>query len=123
MSSAILFGASTPFAKVLLSDISPVLLAGLFYFGSGIGLIMIRFFKDRGWRNPGLLKYDWTWLFCAIGFGGILGPVLLMFGLTLTTSATASLLLNFEAVLTAFIAWMIFKESTDKRIVLGMLLI
>jgi drug/metabolite transporter (DMT)-like permease len=46
-----------------------------------------------------------------------------MFGLTRTSAATASLLLNLEAVLTAAIAWVVFRENTDRRIVLGMLAI
>ena len=42
IASAALFGASTPFAKFLLGEgISPWLLAGLLYLGSGIGLGII----------------------------------------------------------------------------------
>ena len=67
--------------------------------------------ENRGWLASGLVKGDWIWLFGAIGFGGILGPILLMFGLQLTSAATTSLLLNFEAVLTALLAWVIFKED------------
>jgi drug/metabolite transporter (DMT)-like permease len=62
-------------------------------------------------------------LLLAIGFGGVLGPLALMLGLTRTPAATASLLLNLEAVLTAVLAWVVFRENTDRRIVLGMLLI
>lgn len=53
----------------------------------------------------------------------MLGPVALMMGLVHTSGAAASLLLNLEAVLTAVIAWVVFKENADKRIVLGMLAI
>nr|WP_281286496.1 hypothetical protein [Legionella geestiana] len=53
------FGASTPFAKQLVGQVSPVLLAGLLYAGSGIGLILTRLVKDRGWGHSGLLKVDW----------------------------------------------------------------
>lgn len=123
LGAAILFGGSTPFANILVRNISPVLLAGLLYLGSGIGLILIRLIRDQGWSNPNLQKGELLWLLGAICFGGVLGPILLMFGLTQTSSANASLLLNLEAVLTATIAWIGFKENTDKRIVLGMLLI
>lgn len=123
LGAALLFGASTPFAKELVGQISPLLLAGLLYAGSGIGLILIRLIKDSGWRHSGLVKGDWIWLAGAIGFGGIMGPVLLMFGLQQTNAATTSLLLNIEAVLTALLAWVVFKESTSHRIVLGMFLI
>ncbi len=40
--AAALFGASTPFAKLLVGEIFPVLLAGLLYLGSGIGLTLVR---------------------------------------------------------------------------------
>jgi drug/metabolite transporter (DMT)-like permease len=118
--AALLFGASTPFAKLLLGDVEPVMLAGLLYLGSGVGLTLIRLIRDRGLNFPQLAITEWTWLFGAILFGGVLGPVTLLFGLSKTTGATASLLLNLEAVLTAVIAWTVFRESTDKRIVLGM---
>lgn len=123
LGAAILFGGSTPFAKLLLSNISPILLAGLLYLGSGIGLMVIRLVRDQGWNNPKLPNNEWPWLLGAICFGGVLGPMLLMVGLTQTSSANASLLLNLEAVLTAVIAWVVFKENADKRIVLGMFLI
>ncbi|CZO60704.1 EamA family transporter [Legionella pneumophila serogroup 1] len=123
LAAALFFGSSTPFAKVLVGQISPLLLAGLLYAGSGMGLIATRLIKDRSWRHSGLAKGDWVWLTAAIVFGGILGPTLLMFGLQQTSAATTSLLLNLEAVLTALLAWIIFKENTTQRIVLGMLLI
>jgi drug/metabolite transporter (DMT)-like permease len=118
--AALLFGASTPFAKLLLGDVEPVMLAGLLYLGSGIGLTLIRLIRDRGWNFPQLAITEWPWLLGAILFGGVFGPVTLLFGLTQTTSASASLLLNLEAVLTAVIAWTVFRESSDKRIVMGM---
>lgn len=121
--AALLFGASTPFAKLLLGDAPPVLLAGLLYLGSGMGLGMLRTLRDRGWRSPTIPASQWPWLLAAIGFGGVLGPILLMLGLTHTSAASASLLLNLEAVLTALLAWIVFRENADRRIVLGMALI
>jgi len=123
LAAASLFGASTPLAKALLRDLSPVLLAGLLYLGSGVGLGLIRITRDRGWRAPPMARKEWLWLLLAIGFGGVLGPLALMLGLTRTAAASASLLLNLEAVLTALLAWIVFRENTDRRIVLGMLLI
>lgn len=121
--AAILFGASTPFAKVLVGDISPILLAGLLYLGSGLGLGIARLIRDRGWHSAGLKRTEWPWLLGAIAFGGVLGPVALMFGLTHTSGSAASLLLNLEAVLTAVLAWVVFKENADRRIVFGMAVI
>ena len=121
--AAALFGASTPFAKLLVGEMSPWLLAGLLYLGSGLGLAVARLIRDRSWTPSGLGKREWPWLLGAIFFGGVLGPLALMFGLTRTSGATASLLLNLEAVLTAVIAWVVFRENADRRIVLGMLAI
>ncbi|TLG88443.1 EamA/RhaT family transporter [Pseudomonas edaphica] len=123
LAAAALFGASTPLAKSLGLNLSPVLLAGLLYLGSGVGLACLRLIRDRGWKPSGLTRAEWPWLLGAIAFGGILGPVALMFGLTRTAGATASLMLNLESVLTAVIAWLVFRENADRRIVLGMLAI
>lgn len=109
--AAALFGASTPFAKLLVGEMSPWLLAGLLYLGSGLGLAAARLIRDRGWTPSGLARGEWPWLLGAIFFGGVLGPLALMFGLTRTSGATASLLLNLEAVLTAVIAWVVFREK------------
>ena len=121
--AAALFGASTPLAKWLSGDVSPLLLAGLLYLGSGGGLVAARLIRDRCWKPSGLIRTEWPWLLGAVFFGGMLGPVALMFGLTQTSASTASLLLNLEAVLTAGIAWVVFKENADRRIVLGMTVI
>ncbi len=118
--AAALFGASTPFAKLLVGNTPPVLLAGLLYLGSGLGLTLIRLVRDRGWQPSGLSRAEWPWLLGAIFFGGVAGPVALMFGLLTTSGSSASLLLNLEAVLTAAIAWVVFKENADNRSVLGM---
>lgn len=121
--AALLFGASTPITKQLLRDTPPILLAGLLYLGSGVGLGLIRTVRDRGWQAPSMTAKEWLWLLLAIGFGGVLGPVALLLGLTRTSAASASLLLNLEAVLTALLAWIVFRENADRRIVLGMALI
>ncbi|QAY86648.1 DMT family transporter [Pseudomonas arsenicoxydans] len=123
LGAAALFGASTPLAKVLGLNLSPILLAGLLYLGSGLGLTLLRLIRDRGWQPSGLKASEWPWLLGAIAFGGVLGPVALMFGLTLTSGSTASLMLNLESVLTAVLAWVVFKENADRLIVAGMLAI
>jgi drug/metabolite transporter (DMT)-like permease len=121
-----LFGASTPFAKSLVGQISPLLLAGLLYAGSGIGLtlwLLIRRQKGQASGEAVLTRRDLPWLGGAVLFGGVLGPALLMLGLQRTGAADASLLLNLESVLTAVIAWVVFRENVDRRILLGMLAI
>ncbi|WP_205954279.1 EamA family transporter [Pseudoxanthomonas winnipegensis] len=62
LAAALLFGASTPFAKQLAGDISPILLAGLLYLGSGIGLWVVRLIRDRGFAAPDLSAREWPWL-------------------------------------------------------------
>jgi len=126
--AAALFGASTPFAKVLVGQVAPVVLAGVFYFGSGLGLLACFIVRALAARNgadrpAALTAQDLPWLGGAIVFGGIAGPVLLMIGLSLTPASSASLLLNMEGVLTALLAWFVFKENFDRRIFAGMLLI
>lgn len=123
LGAALLFGASTPFVKLLTGGLPAVELAALLYLGSGLGLAAARLLRDRGWRPSGLTLPEWPWLAGAIVFGGILGPVLLVLGLARTGAGTASLLLNLEVVLTAGLAWIVFKEHADRRIVIGMGLI
>src|SRR5882672_232843 len=118
--SAVLFGASTPLAKILLGSTSPLFLAGLLYLGAGIGLAA--WLAVRGGFKP-IARGDVPWLGAAVIAGGIAGPALLMFGLARTDGATASLLLNLEAVFTAVIAWVAFRENVDRRVFAGMVAI
>src|SRR6266849_692871 len=119
--AALLFGAGTPLAKLLLHSVNPWLLAGLLYLGSGIGLTLYRWVS----RAP-RVRLPWReapWLAGAILSGGVVGPVLLMLGLTGMPASGASLLLNAEGVFTAVLAWFVFRENFDRRIAIGMVLI
>ena len=122
--SALLFGASTPLAKLLLRDIDPWMLAGLLYLGSGLGLIAVRAVVQvlgSGARSEATIRgRGWMWLALATLSGGIIGPVLPMVGLSHTAATSAALLLNLEGVLTALLAWFVFRENFDRRIALGM---
>jgi len=121
LGAALLFGLGTPLAKALLGSIDPWLLAGLLYLGSGVGLSLYRLVR----RAPAgrLLPGEWPWLAGAIVCGGVVGPVLLMYGLTGMPAAGAALLLNAEGVFTALLAWFVFRENVDWRIGFGMLAI
>jgi drug/metabolite transporter (DMT)-like permease len=121
LTGAALFGCGTPLAKLLLSNVSPWLLAGLLYFGSGIGLTLYR--RIRRAAPVRMPRKEIGWLIGAIVSGGVVGPVLLMVGLTGMPASGASLLLNAEGVFTAVLAWFAFKENFDKRIALGMVAI
>lgn len=119
--AAALFGAGTPVAKQLLGTVDPWLLAGLLYLGSGAGLTLWRLLSRA---EPVKLPTEQrVWLAGAIVSGGVLGPLLLMFGLSRMPASGASLLLNAEGVFTALLAWFAFKENFDRRIALGMLAI
>jgi drug/metabolite transporter (DMT)-like permease len=121
LGAALLFGAGTPLAKLLLGPISPWLLAGTLYLGSGVGLALVLLVRRR--PRARVEREDVPWLAGAIALGGAAGPVLLMWGLARMPASAASLLLNAEGVLTALIAWFVFKENFDRRIALGMALI
>jgi drug/metabolite transporter (DMT)-like permease len=121
--AAALFGVSTPAAKVLLGSVDPAILAGLLYCGAGIGVAVLRrlaapMIGERA--EAPLVRADLPWLGGAVIFGGVVGPIFLMFGLSRTDAATTSLLLTFEGVATALLAWFAFHESFDRRIALGM---
>lgn len=119
--AAALFGGATPIAKLLLGEVSPWLLAGLLYCGSGIGLGLIRLVRRS--KRVRLVRAEVLSFAGAILFGGVLGPVLLMFGLLNMPASGASLLLNAEGVFTALLAWFVFRENVDRRIALGMVAI
>ncbi|WP_145560184.1 DMT family transporter [Yersinia bercovieri] len=121
LTAAVLFGAGTPLAKQLLSTVSPWLLAGLLYLGSGAGLALYRLLTRAAAVN--LPRNELLWFIGAITAGGIVAPVLLMLGLTAMPASGASLLLNAEGVFTALLAWFAFKENFDRRIALGMMVI
>src|SRR3954451_22217385 len=101
--SAALFGASTPVAKFLLGSVDPWMLAGLLYLGAGCGLALVHLVRGA-LRLPKmeapLRRSDLPWLAGVILAGGVIGPLLLMFGLARTSAASGSLLLNLEGLAT-----------------------
>ncbi len=125
LAAALLFGMGTPLAKLLLASVNPLMLAALLYLGSGLGLALVRAFDAKVRQERAVLPQgmQWLWLAGAVLAGGVVGPVLLMRGLGGFNAADASLLLNSEGVLTALLAWFVFRENFDRRIALGMLAI
>jgi len=116
--AAALFGVSTPLAKLLQADVTPGLLAGLLYLGSGAGLALVKLALHLARRSPEapLRAGDLPWLAGAVASGGIAAPLLLMWGLAGTSAAGVSLLLNLEGVLTALFAALVFREAVAGRI-------
>jgi drug/metabolite transporter (DMT)-like permease len=123
LAAAALFGASTPFAKLLLEDgLSPWLLAGLLYLGAGTGLGLLSLLRRLRSGTAGeapLRRGDLPWLALVVLTGGVAGPLLLMLGLATTPASSAALLLNLEGLATMAIAWLVFRESVDRRLLAG----
>jgi len=122
LASALLFGASTPLSKLLLSQTDPQMLAGLLYLGAGLGLAAVHLGRNviglPGVEAP-LRRSDIPWLATITFFGGLIGPLLLMLGLARTEAASAALLLNLEGLATMAIAWLWFHENVDRRLLFG----
>jgi drug/metabolite transporter (DMT)-like permease len=97
--------------------VNPWLLAGLLYFGSGVGLAALRFVRRE--VRVHLPHAELGWFAGAVLAGGVIGPVLLMWGLAHMPASSASLLLNAEAMFTALIAWFVFHENFDRESRLG----
>jgi len=118
--SAILFGLSSPLAKLLVKDISPIAMAGLLYLGAFIGLAIYTLVRKIGTagdkRAIPLEKRDFPWLIGAIAAGGIVAPISLMFGLKMISGFSTSLFLNLEGITTAIIAIIFFHENAGKRL-------
>jgi drug/metabolite transporter (DMT)-like permease len=109
--AATLFGASAPLAKLLLGEIEPIALAALLYWGSGGGILLFKLAQRNAVQEAQISRADWPWLLGAVGAGGIAAPIVLLISLKQTDAATASLLLNFEAVATTLIAALFFREA------------
>jgi len=119
--AAALSGISTPLAKPLAGTLSPLLLAGLLYFGSGLGaaLLSVTTPKAMTQNETSLTKADIPWVLGTIGFGGVLAPLLYLYGLQHLLASDASLLLNLEAIFTILLACIVFNERINRRFAFG----
>lgn len=101
--AAALFGLSAPLSKRLLGQLAPQLLAGLLYVGAGLGLSVWRRLRPPAEEAP-LRRSDLGPLVGVVVAGGLLGPVLMLVGLTRVSGLVGSLLLNLEAPFTIVLA-------------------
>jgi drug/metabolite transporter (DMT)-like permease len=121
LASALLFGAAAPAVKPIAGAMNAVLLAGLLYLGSFLGLAAARAFRGRA--EAKLERRDLPALAGAIVSGGLIAPVLLVWGLSGLAASAASLLLASEAVLTILLAAAFFREAVAPRVWVAALLI
>ena len=120
-----LYALNSPFSKLLLQFMPSTLMAGFLYIGAGLGMIIIflvRRIAGRPGNEPSLTRRELPYTIAMIVLD-IAAPICLLFGLSKTTAANASLLNNFEIVATAVIALVIFKESISPRLWLGILFV
>lgn len=123
--AAALYSLNSPISKLLLSEVSSAMLAGILYLGAGIGLALVRFIqKQMGAvnREKRLSRSDVPYT-AAMVVLDIAAPICLMFGLTMTRAENASLLNNFEIVATSLIAFFIFKEKISIRLFAAILFV
>ena len=118
--AAALYAINIPFGKVLLSFVSPTMMAAFLYLGAGLGLFLYgKFTKEHG--EP-LTKAELPYTIGMIVLD-IAAPILLMLGLKHTNSANASLLNNFEIVATSVIAFFVFREKLSGRLTIAIALV
>lgn len=119
--AAALYALNSPFSKLLLTGLSPTMLAALLYLGAGLGMLAVGFLQKRagtaGKEKP-LTKNELPYTVGMVVLD-IMAPISLMSGLMMTTAANASLLNNFEIVATSLIALFLFREKISKRLWLG----
>ena len=120
--AALCYGISAVAAKLLLSEVPPVLLAALLYLGAGLGMAAVGLFRGRKISEARLTKNELPYILGMIVLD-IAAPILLMLGLSSATPATVSLMNNFEIVATAMIALLVFREAVGRRMWLAVFLI
>lgn len=118
--AALLFGASTPAASELASDMSTFALAGLLYLGAALAVTPVMVRRPPSWRA---LRAEWRPTTVAVVAGGAVGPALLVAGLARSSAASASILLNLELVATVVLASTIFREHLGRRVIAGAALV
>lgn len=120
--AALLFGLNAPLSKVLLLTFPPMYMVSMLYLGAGAGMLILYVFKKNKSREANLSKSDTKWAVLMIALD-IIAPFFLMLGLKMSSSASASLLFNFEMVATTIVALVFFRESIGRRLWLSIGLI
>ncbi|MCU0615170.1 MAG: DMT family transporter [Desulfobacterales bacterium] len=108
--AAVLFGAATPASKLLLDILGTYQLAGLLYLGASLGVLPF-IFRQKVFSWPWKIdKKSSLLLLGSVVSGGLLGPILFLFGLKFASAASVSLWLNLELVATALLGIILFRD-------------
>lgn len=113
LSAAALFGLSTPLVQHFGQGLGAFATAALLYAGAAVVALLMRQPPER---EAGLKRSDLPRLVAMAGFGAVIGPVALVWGLQRTSGSSASLMLTLEALFTAVLAWRLYGETMDKRV-------
>lgn len=118
--AALFYALNAPLSKVLLGDVPPGMMASMLYLGAGLGMLLLTPVRRVAGLAPQehLSRRDLPYTIGMVLLD-IAAPLLLMYGLRLTSPANASLLNNFEIVATSVIALAIFRERISCRLWLG----
>lgn len=116
--AAALFGLSTPLVQHFGQGLGAFSTAALLYAGAAAVALLMRHPPER---EAALRRSDFPRIFAMAGFGAVIGPVALAWGLQRTSGSSASLMLTLEALFTAVLAWRLYGETMDKRVGTAML--
>lgn len=118
--AAVLFGLSTPLVQQAGQGLGAFTTAALLYVGAALVALLLRKPPER---EAALQRADLARVVAMAGFGAVIGPVALAWGLQRTSGSSASLMLTLEAVFTAVLAWRLYGETMDRRVWAAMLLL
>ena len=118
--AAVLFGASTPLVQRFGAGVGTFTTAALLYAGAAVVGALSR---QKVEREARVVAGDLPRLLAMAGFGAVLGPVALAWGLQHTSGTGASLMLTLEALFTVLLAWRLYRETMGLRVWAAMLLL
>ena len=114
--AAVFYAINTPVSKFLLNNVTPTFMAAFLYLGAGVGVgIMYLFHIKKEEKAERLTKQDLPYTIGMIVLD-IAAPIFLMIGIKMGTASNASLLGNFEIVVTTLMALLIFKEQVSRKL-------
>lgn len=116
LAAALFYAINVPCSKLLLEKVAPTFMAAFLYVGAGIGIGTMYLFHHKD-ENPEecLNRKDLPYTLGMILLD-IIAPILLMIGVSIGTSSSATLLGNFEIVATTVIALLLFKEKVSRKL-------